>query len=91
MPSNRVDSDAGTLIAAVSRGRQYLSRGGIQGTECVLASAGHVMDRAGLDVGDPQWCPGRGGQGLNGASVLGGFARVPQVDDKAAALVVFSA
>ena len=54
--------------------------GPVQGTQYVFPGGGQVVDRAGLDVTDPQGEPGWRRQRLDVAAVLVGLSRISQVD-----------
>src|SRR5262245_6159948 len=70
--------DTGALVAAGGQCRQIEPGGGpVQGGEGMLTRSGHIMDRAGLDIGGPQretiGCRER----LDVAAVLVSFRGVP--------------
>jgi hypothetical protein len=69
-----------TVVSGVGQDGQPVGGSGVQGAQHVLAGGGDVVDRAGLDGGDPQREPVRSQECLDVAAVLMGLSGVPQID-----------
>ena len=74
-----VDADSGAVVAGVGEGGKPGGRGFVQGGQGMAAGGGDVVDRARLNLGDPQWGAVRGGQELDVAAEGVVFTGVPQV------------
>ena len=74
-----VHTGPGSDIAYVRQGGHPLCRSGAERGQSTDASAGQIMTRSGLDLGDPQRGPVRCGQELHVPGEALGLARVPGV------------